>query len=93
MYELTALFWYKSAFMAELLIAEWLFTFHLKRRSHYVLRLAAVSAGCLGLSFALPVFAYNVFGVSLLFVTMFALTVVAGIAWIVIRCVRHPEYK
>ena len=53
----------------------------------------AIALGCLGLSFALPGFAYNAFGVSLLFVTMFALTVVAGIAWIVIRCVRHPEYK
>ncbi len=34
MYEPTALFWYKSIFTAELLIAEWLFTFRLKKRKY-----------------------------------------------------------
>ena len=34
MYEVTQLFWYKSVFMAEILAAEFLFTFRLKKKDH-----------------------------------------------------------
>ena len=38
MYEVTQLFWYKSVFMAEILLAEFLFTFRLKKKDCYPVR-------------------------------------------------------
>ena len=75
MYEPTALFWYKSIFTAELLIAEWLFTFRLKKRKYYPLRFAGVCVVCEGVSFALPILGYNAFFSSVLFLSIFAVTV------------------
>lgn len=75
MYEPTALFWYKSIFTAELLIAEWLFTFRLKKRKYYPLRFAGLCVVCEGVSFALPILGYNAFFSSVLFLSIFAVTV------------------
>lgn len=56
MYELDSAFWYKFIFMAELLIAEAVIVFRLKRRRLFLLRLFLSLVGAMGLCFAVPVF-------------------------------------
>lgn len=71
------LFFYKILFAAEILVAEFLFTFRLKKRRQFPLRFAAVSAVTIAVAAAFPVgfsaantFWYN----SLTFLTIFAIT-------------------
>lgn len=74
MYEMTSLFWYRPIFMAELIVAEALFSSGLKRRKFFLLRALAAFAVCFGLSFAFPV-AYNAIYCSFMFFVFFACTV------------------
>lgn len=74
MYEPTALYFYKAIFTVELLVAELLACTGKKRRSHYVLRLAAAWAVCIGLAFAAPVFAYNAVYCSIVFLALFGVS-------------------
>ena len=74
MYEMTSLFWYRPIFMAELIVAEALFSSGLKRRKFFFLRALAAFAVCFGLSFAFPV-AYNAIYCSFMFFVFFACTV------------------
>lgn len=74
MYEMTSMFWYRPIFMAELIVAEALFSSGLKRRKFFLLRVAAAFAVCFGLSFAFPV-AYNAIYCSFMFFVFFACTV------------------
>ena len=71
------LFFYKILFAVEILVAEFLFTFRLKKRRQFPLRFAAVSAVTIAVAAAFPVgfsaadtFWYN----SLTFLTIFAIT-------------------
>ena len=43
MYEINALFFYKAQFMVELLVAEFLFSWRMKRRNHFALRVITAS--------------------------------------------------
>lgn len=74
MYEMTAFYLYKVVFCVELLIAETMISGNLQRQSHFALRLSASFAVCIGIAFALPILAYNVFYCSFLFLLMFAVT-------------------
>ena len=49
------LFFYKILFAAEILVAEFLFTFRLKKRRQFPLRFAAVCAVTIAVAAALPV--------------------------------------
>lgn len=73
------LFWYKLLFMAELLIAEGLATYTLKKRSCFAGRVIACVLGC-GLAaflFLLGEFSYNAVYSSFMFLALFACTLVA----------------
>ena len=52
---------YKVVFMAELLVAEFLFTLRLKRRSKFWLRFAAMCVVGLLLAWLFPIVSYNAF--------------------------------
>ena len=66
---------YKVVFMAELLVAEFLFTLRLKRRSKFWLRFAAMCAVGLLLAWQFPIVSYNAFYSSVMFLALFAATV------------------
>lgn len=80
-----SLFWYKLVFMGELLIAEGLFTWKLRRRRFFSLRLIVALAVCIGAAFAFPVGYYNAAYASLMFASLFAVSA-AGIK----LCFREP---
>lgn len=76
MYEFTPLFIYKFQFMVELLIAEGLVVYRLKRKNAFVLRLLVSLVLCFGIVFAIPIIAYNGFFNSALFIILFLISVV-----------------
>lgn len=75
MYELTPLFIYKFQFMAELLFAEGLISFRMKRKPLFLLRLFLSVAACFGFAYAVPIAAYNAAYCSFLFISLFSFTV------------------
>lgn len=77
MFESTLLFWYKPIFMAELLIAEWMYTFCLKRRKYYLLRYFFSVVVCFFVAFLFPVPFFNALYSSFMFFVMFIVTVFA----------------
>ena len=75
MYEPGALFWYRLIFMTELIIAETLIVYRLKRRRKFALRLAAGFVASYALAFAVPVMQETVWN-PIMFLLLFAITVV-----------------
>lgn len=74
---MSELFWYKLIFLTQLLVAEGLFTFRLKKKNHFCLRMAVA----LIISYAVAVFfplikpyAYSAWYTSLMFLCIFAVT-------------------
>lgn len=77
MFEFTALSAYKLLFMLELLVAEFLYMFRLKRRSRFYLRCAAAVTASFVLAFLFPVIFFNAIYSSLMFLCLFFVTVAA----------------
>lgn len=77
MYEFTSLFLYKFQFLAELLIAESMIVFRMKRKSMFALRAILSILVCFGMAFAVPILAYNAFYCAFMFILLFGFTVVA----------------
>lgn len=76
MFEVTHLFLYKIVFIIELIIAEALFVFNLRRRSNFGLRLAATVAVCVAAACFFPLFGFNnAYYTSFVFFVLFCLTV------------------
>lgn len=75
MFAVTPLFVYKVQFMAELLVAEGLIVYRLRRRPHFVLRLLASLAACFAFAFFVPILGYNALSCSLLFTLMLLMTI------------------
>lgn len=73
-YPVTQLFWYRILFMAELLIAEALFTFRLRRRSYFALRVSGAALMSFGFAFAVPSLHINAAYLSFMFLSMFVFT-------------------
>ena len=73
------LYWYKMVFMAELLVAEGLATYTLKKRPKFALRAVLCVLGCEALAFLCPVFdfSYNAVYTSFMFLLLFAVTLCA----------------
>lgn len=74
---MSALFWYKLLFMTELIIAEGLFTFRLKKRSYFILRLLGSLAVCYIATIFYPLgtgYAYPWWYISLMFFALFFIT-------------------
>lgn len=76
MYEFTALYLYKIVFTVELLIAEILMSIGMKRKPYFALRLVGTVVVCVGVSFAIPVLAYNALYCSVMFLVIFGITLV-----------------
>ena len=67
---------YKSfLFVAELLVAEFMFVYRLPRRRYFPVRAIAGILSCFGVAFALPVLSENAIYTSALFLVIFAYTV------------------
>lgn len=66
---------YKNLFMAELLVAEYLFTFRLKKRKFFLLRAAISCVACLSAAFFFPILSYNAFYSSTMFLALTAISV------------------
>ena len=71
---LTYIAFYKLLFTVELSVAEFLFTFRLKKRSYYPLRFAAVVIALMGVA-AIPIPMNAFWSTSLVFLAMFGLSV------------------
>lgn len=67
---------YKNIFMIELLLAEFMFTFHLKKRNHFVLRIIFSSVICLLIAFIFPLISYNAFYSSMMFLVLMSITII-----------------
>lgn len=70
----SALFWYKIVFLFELLIAEFLFTWRLKKKKLYPVRFLVVAIVSFGIDLAIPIIEYNALYSSLLFFGLYLLT-------------------
>lgn len=76
MFEFTPLFWYKLVFLTELLIIELLFLFSFKKKSNFILRFALSLIGCYGFTFLFPIFVYNPYYISFMFLCLFSITLI-----------------
>lgn len=78
MFDFTApLSWYKIIFMFELLISEGLITYMLKHRKHFALRVVCSAVLLAVVAFFMPVLSYSIVSISLIFIVLFVLSVVA----------------
>lgn len=75
MYNLSQLYFYRPLFMLQLIAAELLFAFRLKRRKYFWLRALAAVIVCVGASFAVPIVTFDTLYGSFMFLLMFAVTV------------------
>lgn len=71
MYEMTQLFLYKFVFIAELLIATYLYSFRCKKRSHFIVRATISSAVCFLLGYLYPVASFSAGYSSIMFFVLF----------------------
>lgn len=72
------LFWYRLIFLAELILAEGLFSFKRPRRTRFPLRLALSVAAIYAITFLFPIAAYNAFYVSFMFLFVFGTRIKRG---------------
>ena len=68
------LFWYKLVFTAELVIAEALATYSLKKKANFMLRVTACLLGIFIAAFLFPIFYYNALYSSFMFIVLFGIT-------------------
>lgn len=74
MYELTALFWYRIVFTAELIAAESLVVYRLERRRFFVLRLFFALIIGFGCAFAFPIVSEHPAWLSFMYISLLAVT-------------------
>ncbi len=74
MYEVSSLFWYRLIFLTELILAETIIVYRLKRRPKFVLRVVAGLLAGYALSFAVPVIKDTLLN-PVMFLLLFAITV------------------
>lgn len=77
MYEINALFFYKAQFMVELLVANFLFAWKMKRRDHFIIRLIMSSIVAIILAFAIPIINYDALYISFLFILLSIVSICA----------------
>lgn len=71
------LFWYKIIFMLELIIAESLLVFRLKKRKRFALRLTLSLVGCFAFAFLYPIWIYSAIYISVMFFLLFIITLIS----------------
>lgn len=72
----SSLFWYKLIFMTELLIAELLAIYTLKKRKKFYLRAGLCILSVYALSFLFPILAYNAIYSTMMFFILFVATII-----------------
>lgn len=77
MYTVDAFFWYKAVFMVELLVAESLTAFRLKRRKWFGFRALGAVTVCIGTAFAMPVVDDGALFASFMYLVFFVVTLFA----------------
>ena len=79
MYAPTALYFYKAIFTVELIVAEYICAYGLRKRSMFWLRLVGSAVFCLGVAFAIPIpgTMYNAYYSSVMFLSLFAVSLFA----------------
>lgn len=75
LYPISQLFWYRILFMAELIIAEALFTYRLQHKSYFVLRVTGGIAASFAFAFIIPLLQFNAVYCSVMFLVMFIFTI------------------
>jgi len=75
MYIINTFFWYKAIFMTELILAEFIFCFRLKRKNKFWVRLLISLIICYGIAFGFPTPVYNWWYCSFIFLCLFATTI------------------
>jgi len=70
-----SLFYYKNLFVIELLIAEFLFSFKLKKKDNFLFRFIVSSCSALIISFFTPILVNNAITSSLMFLFLFTITI------------------
>ena len=78
MYKITELFVYRPIFMLELILAECFFFLYFKPRKGLAWRLPIGLLICFGFSFAIPILSFDSLYCSIMFLTMFMITVLVG---------------
>lgn len=77
-YDFTApLFWYKLVVAAELIVAEGLSSYTLKKKSKFALRLAIATLAVFAVAFACPIIVYNAIYSSFIFFVIFIVSLFA----------------
>lgn len=71
---------YKNIFMIELLISEFMFTFRLKKRKKFFLRVFISIIVCILSALFFPIISYNAFYSSMMFLTLMSISVIGLIA-------------
>lgn len=71
----STLFWYKLVFTAELVIAESLATYSLKKKPKFALRVVACLLGIFVIAFLFPIIFYNAVYSSFMFIALFCFTI------------------
>lgn len=78
----SSLFWYKLVFTAELLIAYYVFSHRLKRKRAFWARATLGALICFAVAFVFPIFFYNAWYTSVMFLCLFAVSVpVMKLCW------------
>lgn len=72
----SSLFWYKLIFMTELLVAELLATYTLKKRNKFYLRAGLCILSVYALTFLFPILAYNAIYSTVMFFIFFIATII-----------------
>ncbi len=71
----TSLYYYKNLFIIELIISEFLYCFNLKKKDKFILRFALITAICIIVGFALPIFYNDAIFSSIMFLSLFLMTI------------------
>lgn len=71
----TNLYYYKNLFIIELLLAEFLYCLNLKKKEKFILRYAIILSVMIIIGFLLPIFSYDAFSSSVLFLSLFIITI------------------
>ena len=73
----SALFWYKLVFITELIIAEILATYTLKKHKNFFIRAGICILAVYALAFLFPIVAYNALSTTFMFFSLYIFTIIA----------------
>ena len=72
-----SLFYYKNLFLIELLIAEFLYAFNLKKKNNFIVRFIITTCVTITLCFAMPIISNDALSTSIMFLALFLVSIVS----------------